>query len=240
MTADPVVRAADVQAEPGPDGALVRTVLDIGQAAGRFVRRLAEIPPGAALAGTADAGGELWFVIDGSGRLDIAGQPGLPLRPGQGLLLAPGTTFRLNGTSPAGLRLDAVMLPGQAATEPGGGQPGEAGARVRDLGDCDVEATGDRTFRVLFGPGRGCAVATQFVGEIPPGRAPDHRHPYDEVVLVLAGQGVLHAGGGDYRVAAGSCAHLPPGLVHCMENTGTAVMRVLGVFHPADGPAAKA
>ena len=33
--------------------------------------------------------------------------------------------------------------------------------------------------------------------------------------------------------------HLPPGLVHCLENTGSATMRVLGVFHPADSPAAK-
>jgi len=238
MTPGPVVRAADVRAERTAAGARVRTMLDAGQPGTRFTRRLAEIPPGAGLDGTAGPAGELWFVIDGSGRLDAAGQAGLPLSPGCGLWLPPGAIFRINGVGPADLRLDAVTLPGTAAA-PAHGQPGPAGPRVRDLADCDVERTGDRQFRVLFGPGRGCAAATQFVGEIPPGRAPEHSHPYDEMVLVLAGHGVLHAGGAAHQVSAGSCAHLPPRLAHCLENTGTATMRVLGVFHPADSPAAK-
>jgi len=236
MTTGPVVRAADVPVDHTTAGARVRTVLDTGQ---RFTRRLVQIPPGALLDGTAGPAGELWFVIEGRGRLDCTGRPGLPLRPDQGLLLPAGTKFRINGSAPAGLRLDAVILPG-AARKARRDPPDPAGPQVRDLADYEAERTGNRQFRVLFGPGRGCAVATQFVGEIPPGRAPDHSHPYDEVVLVLAGEGVLHAGGADHPVAAGSCAHLPPRLVHCMENTGTATMRVLGVFHPADSPAAKA
>ena len=82
-------------------------------------------------------------------------------------------------------------------------------------------------------------MATQFVGEIPAGRAPDHSHPYDELVLVLSGEGVLHTSLGDHAIRPGSCAHLPPGQLHCLENTGPAILRVLGVFHPADSPAAK-
>jgi len=30
---------------------------------------------------------------------------------------------------------------------------------------------------------------TQFIGFIPPGRAPDHFHRYDEVIYILAGEG---------------------------------------------------
>jgi mannose-6-phosphate isomerase-like protein (cupin superfamily) len=59
------------------------------------------------------------------------------------------------------------------------------------------------------------------------------------MVLILAGEGVVHVGGADHALAPGTCTHLPPGQLHCLENTGTAVMRVLGVFHPADSPAAK-
>ncbi len=235
MTRGPVVSAADVAADRSPAGAAVRTMLGTPQG---FTRRLAEIPPGARLDGTAGQAGELWFVIDGTGQLAVPGQPRCPLRPDQGLLLPPGMKFSINGSAGAGLRLDAVTLPGAAGQDPGG-PPGPAGPQVRDLRDCDVETTGDREFRVLFGPGRGCATATQFAGQIPPGRAPEHSHPYDEFVLVLAGHGVLHAGRGDYPLAAGSCAHLPPRLAHCLENTGTATLRVLGVFHPADSPAAK-
>jgi oxalate decarboxylase/phosphoglucose isomerase-like protein (cupin superfamily) len=32
--------------------------------------------------------------------------------------------------------------------------------------------------------------------------------------------------------------HLPARLVHCLANTGTADLRVLGVFRPAGSPAA--
>jgi quercetin dioxygenase-like cupin family protein len=133
----------------------------------------------------------------------------------------------------AGLRLDAVSLPaGSRATQ-------ASSPLIRDFAECEIETTGDRQFRVLFGPGKDCAVATQFVGEIPPGRAPDHSHPYDEVVLILQGQGIAHIGGAEHAIAAGTCAHLPPGLVHCLENTGSGTLRVLGVFHPAESPAAK-
>ena len=144
---------------------------------------------------------------------------------------------------PAELRIDAVMLPAVDAEPASGASPKAADRgqpRARDLRACEVETTGDRRFRVLFGPGRGCEVATQFVGEIPPGRAPEHSHPYDELVLILDGAGVLHSGGRSRPLCPGTGAHLPPGQPHCLENTGPGGMRVLGVFHPADSPAAKA
>ena len=78
---------------------------------------------------------------------------------------------------------------------------------------------------------------TQFVGLIPPGRAPDHFHKYDEVVYVLAGEGAFHVDGETAPLRAGSCVHLPAGLIHCLENSGPGEMRVLGVFRPAGSPA---
>src|SRR5262249_35042655 len=101
------------------------------------------------------------------------------------------------------------------------------------------EVTGDQRFRVLFGPGNKCATTTQFVDEIPPGRAPLHNHTYDEVVLVLDGEGVLHAGPAKHPIAASACIHLPPKQQHCLENTEKATLRMLGVFPPGGSPAAK-
>lgn len=209
-----------------------------------LVRTLAEVRPGGRHAGTAGDGGELWFVIEGSGRLRLDGSRGPALVADRGLWIPAGAPYEVVGDRAGWLRMDTVALP---ATGPSRRAPRKTGSVAgrgslplsRDLRACPAETTGDRTFRVLFGPGRDCPVATQFVGEIPPGRAPEHRHPYDEVVLILEGTGVAHVGGGERGLSAGACLHLPPGLPHCLENTGSRAMRVLGVFHPADSPAAK-
>jgi mannose-6-phosphate isomerase-like protein (cupin superfamily) len=214
-----------------------------GAGATGLVRSLAEVPPRGRHTGAAGDGGELWFVIEGSGLLTLAGAPGLALVPDRGLWIPAGAAYELECGGAGRLRLDVVALPAPSSGPAAGDtRPTAASAAAplsRDLRDCPAETTGDRTFRVLFGPGRDCATATQFVGEIPPGRAPEHSHPYDEVVLILQGTGVAHAGGADREVSAGTCVHLPPGMLHCLENTGPQPMRVLGVFHPADSPAAK-
>jgi mannose-6-phosphate isomerase-like protein (cupin superfamily) len=208
-----------------------------------LTRTLAEVPPRGRHTSAAGDGGELWFVIEGSGQLELDGAPGLPLVPDRGLWIPAGADYVLECGGAGWLRIDVVALP------PPSSQPAAADAvptahdaaapLSRDLRDCPAEITGDRTFRVLFGPGRDCATATQFVGDIPPGRAPEHSHPYDEVVLVLQGTGVAHVGGTDRELSAGTCLHLPPGLLHCLENTESEPLRVLGVFHPADSPASK-
>jgi mannose-6-phosphate isomerase-like protein (cupin superfamily) len=219
-------------------GATVRTVLDTG---GGLVRRQVEVPAGGRHAGAAGPGGELCFVIDGAGQLGSGTAPDRPVQPDTGVWLPPGTSYSLAAAGPGPLRLDSVLLP---ASAPGAGpaSPGtdsSAGPLLADLAEQPPEITGDRQFRVLFAPGQGCAAATQFVGEIPPGRAPFHSHTYDEVVLILAGEGVLHVGDEDRPLAPGSCLHLAPGTPHCLENTGPATLRVLGVFHPGGSPAAK-
>jgi mannose-6-phosphate isomerase-like protein (cupin superfamily) len=98
-------------------------------------------------------------------------------------------------------------------------------------------ATAGRMFRLLAQPDVGCASATQFIGYIPVVRAPDHFHPYDEVVYVLQGQGLLHVGDESAPVGPGTAIHFPARLVHCLENTGPGEMQVLGVFRPAGSPA---
>jgi mannose-6-phosphate isomerase-like protein (cupin superfamily) len=196
-----------------------------------LVRRHISLAPGSPLRGLAGAGGELWFVIAGSGRVDVGALRGAAVRADTGCWIPPRVEYRLDAAEP--IRLDAVALP----VAPGAREPGVA--RLSELAACEVERTGDRRFRVLLGPDRGCEAATQFVGEIPPGRAPEHSHPYDEVVLVLGGEGVAHAGGSDRALAPGTSVHLPRGLPHCLENTGKRTLTVLGVFHPGGSPAAK-
>jgi mannose-6-phosphate isomerase-like protein (cupin superfamily) len=252
-------------AEERIGGVLVRTLLDTGAGRDGLVRRRVEVPPGSRVQAVAGPGGGLWYAMAGHGVVTSGTGPEMPIRRDTALWLPPGTRCHLAAGAAEPLTLDSVTLPAGPVTADGtapddtaarstaadsaaqalGGAAGPrssgeaAEPRLSELGDCAVEVTGDRRFRVLFGPGNGCAAATQFVGEIPPGRAPLHSHTYDEVVLVLEGDGLLHAGRVEHPIAAGTCVHLPPGQQHCLENTGRSTLRVLGVFHPGGSPAAK-
>ncbi len=95
-----------------------------------------------------------------------------------------------------------------------------------------------REFRIVADPTTGLRSATHFVGYIPIGRAPDHFHTYDEVIHVLDGEGVMHVGGEERPLGPGTAIELPARTVHCLENTGDRVMRVVAVFRPAGSPAA--
>ena len=98
-------------------------------------------------------------------------------------------------------------------------------------------ATAGRQFVLGARPETGCESVTQFIGLVPPGRAPDHFHTYDEVIYILEGQGELHVGDEQAELGGGSCIHLPARLVHCLANTGDTELRLLGVFRPAGSPA---
>ena len=181
----------------------------------------------AALAGTAAGQGEAWYVISGSGVLDAGAAGTAELRPGTAVWLRSSLGYRCQGR----LEILAITVRAGAAED----QTGRA-LHVTTLDACPVERTGDREFRVLLSAGLSI---TQFAGLIPPGRAPEHHHTYDEVVHVLAGQGVVHLGAGGTGIGPGTSIYLPPYQPHCLENTGSEPLQVLGVFYPAGSPAAK-
>jgi mannose-6-phosphate isomerase-like protein (cupin superfamily) len=95
-----------------------------------------------------------------------------------------------------------------------------------------IQHTADRWYRELIQ-----TEITQFVGSIPPGRAPDHFHLYEEVLCILQGSGVVWSGDSNSPIGPGSCVYLPPRQPHCLENTGSSELRLLGVFYPAGSPA---
>jgi len=107
------------------------------------------------------------------------------------------------------------------------------------LSDRKAESTADRWYRVLVDDSVGSEQVTQFVGSIPPGRAPDHFHHYEEVLFILRGEGRMWAGHTNTPIGPGTCVYLPKKQVHCVENTGTGELRLLGVFYPAGSPAVR-
>jgi mannose-6-phosphate isomerase-like protein (cupin superfamily) len=111
--------------------------------------------------------------------------------------------------------------------------PRPEASRVR-LDEQPIQKTGDRWYRELIQ-----GETTQFVGSIPPGRAPDHFHLYEEVICILDGSGVMWTGSKSAQVERGSCIFLPRRQPHCLENTGSGELRLLGVFYPAGSPAVR-
>ncbi|HEY3728654.1 MAG TPA: cupin domain-containing protein [Solirubrobacteraceae bacterium] len=177
---------------------------------------------------------ETLFVLAGRGTVHVAGDS-YRLEPEVGIYIAPGQEFALENPGPEPLRLVAVRIPDPV---PANGDQSPTAA-VRSLADQELEqATTQREFRVVADPTCGLRSATHFVGYIPTARAPEHFHTYDEVIYVLDGRGVMHAGEFEQSLAAGSCIQLPARTVHCLENTGEQPMRVVGVFRPAGSPAA--
>jgi quercetin dioxygenase-like cupin family protein len=162
---------------------------------------------------------EILYVLTGEGTLELAGETHA-LVPDSGVLLLPGEAYAIVGD----LRLVAVDAPAEDEIE--------RERVVSRFGDRDEErADAKRTFRVLHQ-----GELTQFIGIVEPCRAPDHSHPYDEVGYIVEGQGIAHIAGEEIPLQAGSCFYLPPGCVHCIENIGPGMMRIMGVFHPAGSP----
>jgi quercetin dioxygenase-like cupin family protein len=176
---------------------------------------------------------EVLFVAGGDGRLRLHGYDHT-LETETGVYLAPGAKYAVTaGTD--GIRMVRVRIP-DPDPAPAAGGPRTIVSRLADQDAQD--ATTDRWFRIVADPSTGLRSATHFVGYIPAIRAPEHFHAYDEVIYVLEGQGRFHAEGATRPVAPATCIGLPARVVHCLENTGPDVMRVVAVFRPAGSPAA--
>lgn len=226
-------RAVEATREPG-DTAEARLTLGPSQGSGRLEQRVIRFAPGRSRPrGSADRQ-EVLFVVSGTGAIELEGARH-ELEADTGVYVRPGETYSVETGGPAPLVIVSVTAP---AEQEGDGSVRQVTVRYAD--QPALPASPNREFRYLVNQDTGCPDVTQFVGVIPPGRAAPHSHVYDEVVYVVEGRGMLHLGGDETPLHAGSCIHLPPRVLHSIENSGTESMRVLGVFHPSGDPASRA
>ncbi len=211
-----------VQAEG--DTAETRVTFDAACGCPRLTQRLIAFRPGRSRPRSTGDQEEVVYAISGEGTLRLGGEE-YRLGPDTALLLAPGQTYSVETSG--GLEVVSVLAPSQKAA----GDPCRL-SRFRDRPE--ERADDNRSFRVLLE-----SSVTVFVGLVKPSRAPDHAHPYDEVGYILEGRGVAHVGGQAIPIGPGSSFHLPPQEVHCIENLGPGLMRILGVFHPSGSPASR-
>lgn len=146
------------------------------------------------------------------------------VEPQSGIFIRAHQTFRVENRGINAVCFVSVQCP---TTE-------SSPAAVAKLADQQAVPTADRWYRVLID-----SEVTQFVGSIPPGRAPDHFHEYEEVLFILRGEGRMWTEARSTPIGYGSCIYLPRRQVHCVENTGAGELRLLGVFYPAGSPAVR-
>lgn len=160
-----------------------------------------------------------------------------------GIYIRPGETFAVDNPGQ-----DSITIIGSQCPDPDceprfvealTSTPTDSKPGIVRLADRPAQPTADRWYRVLVDDEVGSTQATQFVGSIPPGRAPDHFHHYEEVLFILKGHGRMWAGETNTPIEEGSCIYLPKKQVHCVENTGDGELQLLGVFYPAGSPSVR-
>ena len=189
---------------------------------------------------------EIIYVLQGAATISIDGWPH-PVQPETGVYLRPGAIMTVDNPGPGPFVLissrcpeplaELETVPFTSPQSPGTSPPGLP--PIVRLADRETVPTADRWYRVLVNEEVGSRQVTQFVGSIPPGRAPDHFHNYEEVLFILRGVGRMWSGTTHTPIASGSCIYLPKGQVHCVENTGDDELRLLGVFYPAGSPSVR-
>ena len=194
-------------------------------------QRVVRFAPGRSRDRIADGRHELLYVIAGTGELEVEGERHA-IEPGTAAFVAPGETYAVDNSGPDELLVVAVSA---TADLPVDDERRQRTIRFDD--QPEHTASVERTFRYLINEDSGCLDVTQFIGIVQPSKAPFHSHPYEELGYIVEGEGVAHVGGLSVPLRPGSCFHLPPEKVHCIENNGPGPMHILGVFHPSDSPA---
>jgi mannose-6-phosphate isomerase-like protein (cupin superfamily) len=215
------------------DTALEKVIMDSATGSQLLEQRVTRYGPGRSFPRGESERDELLYAVSGSGTLELEGEPH-DLEAESGAYVRAGETYVVDNPGPDELLIVSTTVPVEQVYR----SPRQVIVRFADRPELRADAK--RTFRYLVNQDAGCMDATQFVGIVEPCRAPDHSHTYDEVGYIVAGEGFAHIDGESLRLGPGSCFHLPPEQVHCIENTGPGVMRILGVFHPSGDPASRA
>ena len=208
----------------------------------RISMRYLVFGPGRSPAQRNAASDEVWFVMNGRATLYLDGR-GYDIEPEAGVYIRPEVWAWVENSGDPPLRIISVICP-EEESEISSERVQEDLPRAESvmppvirLSDREPQETGDRFYQVLADSDIGTREVTQFVGVIPPGRAPDHHHTYEEVITILQGTGYMWAGKTKTPVSPGSCIYLPAGQTHCLENTSTGPLRLMGVFYPSGSPA---
>ena len=206
-----------------------------------IAQTVSEYGRGRAAARVHAAAEEVLYVVSGRGACHIAGFR-YEIEPGAGVYIPAGSAWSAENPFEEPLVVVGVCCPEEqahAVEEPASPSAAEPPRRVVHERDCEAIPAGDRQFKLLVDRDLGCRQVTQFVGSIPPSKAPFHYHSYEEAIYILEGVGVVNTEKESAEFGPGTSVYLPPGTRHCLENPGPGTVRLLGVFYPSGSPATR-
>jgi len=158
-----------------------------------------------------------------------------------GVYVQSGEAFRIHNPLDQPLSVLLTVCPGCETARCLDEMPGNFESAVPDRVHCvdpsRREPMADRFYQVLNGAETGCPEVTQFIGEVSCSRAAAHRHLYEEVIVILEGEGFMWTESARAAVAPGDVIFLPRKQLHSLECTTAAGMRLMGAFYPAGSPA---
>ena len=219
-----------------------RAVIDRTSGAREITQAVCNYGRGRSPAIVNPAAEEVVYIASGTGTCYVNGFA-YDLRPGTGIYIPPGAEYSVENPGPEPLLIVSACCPEdprrhvveRPVTAPSGDRP----RRTVNEQDREVIRAGkDREFRYLVHTDLGCRQVTQFVGWIPPSKAPFHFHEYEEGTYILEGHGIVHTEDESCEFGPGSSIYFPRGVRHCVENPGAAAIRLLGVFYPSGSPGA--
>jgi mannose-6-phosphate isomerase-like protein (cupin superfamily) len=185
---------------------------------------------------------EVLYVVSGDGLCHLGGFD-YDLHPAVGVYIPPGASYSIENRVAEELLIVSVCCPEDdqrqilATPQEKSGAHNEPPRRIVREQDRQPIPVSDRQFKLLVDEDVGCQRVTQFIGFIPPSKAPFHYHTYEEVVFILEGSGIIHVKEESCEFGPGTSIYLPPSVWHCLENPGPSSVRLLGVFYPSGSPA---
>ena len=234
MAAGYVVDVDEVEAQRGDaGGAAIQITIDASRGSDRLTQRVLRFPAGRSGPRALEGGlQEILYVVSGAGTLHLNGEH--VLEPDTGVYVLPEDSYDVENPGPDDLVLISVLTPLERRPQ---GLGTNRKVTVRFADQPQIPVGGPREFRYLVNEDIGSLDVTQFVGLVQPSRAPRLMHEYDEVAYIIEGVGEIHMGDIEKAVGPGTCIFFPRGVSHCLENSGTETLRVMGVFYPSGSPA---
>lgn len=178
------------------------------------------------------------FIMDGEGEVEISGRC-FRIQSKTGVYIEPDETFRIDVSSDYmqlfvwnGPAADEIEFLDAMSGEFNAGHPD----RVAEIDPAQRKSMAARFYQLLINREHGSDVMTQFIGNIPESKAEPHRHLYEEILVVLKGDGMVWTESAKTPIGPGDVLFLPRKQVHSVQCVSPDGLDLVGVIYPGNNP----